>query len=310
MAKNIERAVLSFIIMIIVVGLGSFGSFAYFLRSATTHEANVETVNKLNISKITLGRIDSKLDDNITLDSYIAQRLNYLLIYDVSDENVSALLEEQFVKDFIVDKLDDYIFDLVNTNGKGKISADEIVDLLDSNWPIIKNDLGFSNGILDGIFEEQIKKEFLLNVKNELELTIDFDNVSLNKLRKAYEVPFMVAYYGLSYMTIYIIAGICLVLMLLQIIMNVKRHSGMEYVGLSFAIIGAFNIFTSWFSYSAPEKLDKLMPLGRDFYWALTSGFPKMPFIVGAAMVIFGIMVMCVGMIAKNNAKKKCVNEK
>ncbi len=121
-----------------------------------------------DITDVKLGQLLGE-DEDVTLDEYIYDQFDTTYQLFVSERDIRKLLKENFVSEFIVEKVEDYTSDLFYNNGRGKLEADEIIGLLEGNNKAIEKATGYALTDAD-----------LNNLEVSLEDSIQWDDLKLS----------------------------------------------------------------------------------------------------------------------------------
>lgn len=180
------------------------------------------------ITDIEIGALLGEEDDS-TLDEYIYAQFPDSYQYFVSERDIRKLLKENFVVEFVEEKVKDYTSDLFYNNGDGKIDADEIVELLEDNRRSIEKLTNYSLTDAD-----------LKSIEKNLEKNIDWDAFELSTYAKGNYVfaALRVAFSPAVLVILSIIA--CLLIIWILVICKNKKFA-FSCIGISMLVTGVLN---------------------------------------------------------------------
>lgn len=113
------------------------------LRNIDNNDRLINSINDLDLCSV---EISDGVGKKVPLDEYINS--NFINDPRISVENVDNILKDDFIKEFIISKLDD-IHEFCMNDGKAfSISSDEIVTLIDEKGELLYEEAGLN--FLDG----------------------------------------------------------------------------------------------------------------------------------------------------------------
>ena len=190
------------------------------------------------------------------------------------------LMEESYVKEFVYNKVEDFVNDLYNQTGEGKVTPEEITECIRRcDREIYK---------LTG---HEISEEELAIVQDSLEESGVLEKISVDSLRE--EMPAIGLFFAvISYKTSTILAIIALVMLLVTVLLNRFRIRSLFYIGGTFFLLGGiFLIFST-----AANELGRMLREALNFEFSLL-GAPitvlRSDFLTGG-LSILGIGVVCI----------------
>ena len=177
-----------------------------------------DTINEFVVFK-------NKDGDKIKFREYIKIYFEKTMDIEVEESNISSLLKHSLVKEFAVEKIDEY-FDALYSGGNVTVTRDEVEDFLVDNADTINKKL--ETDISEEGFEKLAEK--MINEDFE-------DTLSLSKLKKKIPALFLAVQIGFSYFTL---AALLLISALFIFLMFRNSPSqAVLAIGIIFMIIGA-----------------------------------------------------------------------
>lgn len=295
----------SVILFVLVVVLAVSASLCFYVRNALSESCIEQTVDNMTIGNVGVGMIKGQPADALTLDEYMTEGLNVFFFGTIETKEVRALLDEEFVKDFVTDKLELYANDLLYNTGEGTLNAHEIISLFDDNWSTVKKVLGMEATLYEeiGFHSSELKNLFLSAIEDKMNKDINFNDYSLSECRKDNPVVFSVIRNLLSYPAIIVMAAVSLILLILIIVLNFRYRGGLRYAGVALMLVGVVDIALEQAALVLPMVLNRSIGLGYDFYIALGTGFMILPLIMGMGMLVLGIILYNVGKALRKKRK-------
>lgn len=288
-----KHTLLSIVIVILIVILGTCMSAAYSVRNATNEKAIDKLTRELDFSEIKVGFLDGKGKD-MTLAKYISENTASDYKRYFTNENIEKLLKEKFVRKFAADKLNDYFDDVFNDTGDGVFEKDEFNDLLNDNMDDIYDALGLymDEGMVDSLSDDMDKEGF-------------FDNTDLSEIRDDNPMAFGLVKNLLSYWMMALTGIIIAVLMVCIILIQDRKIRAVGYIGTSLLLVGLVNIVLSFMNGTIVDSLNHVLALGRKFWQQVLAPMGQTWITVGCILTVTGIIMLVVDMVIKASARKR-----
>ena len=158
---------------------------------------------------------------------YESTSKSYRKYLSINKKEVKNLFNSDEAKDFISDKLVDYIDDLRYSTGKGEITDDEIIDLLESlTYPIYRA-TGYN-----------LEQNDLKALEKELDKA-GSGAYDLEELTDRFPVYFNIAKFALSPLSVYLLVGLSIFVLVLLVVINLKSiYFGLKCIGVTAIVDG------------------------------------------------------------------------
>ena len=276
------RIIGSIFMTIFVFVLGSYGIFGLLVRLGTSSNKIADVVTN-SISNVTI-QFDNA--DSEELAPYLAEVITEYTDVDVSEEDISKILEKGYIKEFITNKSQDYIDDILHNTGDGKITDKEIEDILDN----VYNDLSE---------DYNIKKSEFDDVKSRLIDSVDFDTLDIDTYRDSASILINAIGIAFSYPVIFACLGIAFILYILLIVVNKSGIvSGVVGIVMSVPVIA-----TGVVGLLAPKVFNRIYELGIDFYKSLFSSLSLTALAIGGGLLLVSILSLILTGVFKKKAR-------
>lgn len=299
-AKNI----VSLALFLIALVLGITASTLYVVRQAMSREYVNQAVYDMTLGDIGIGFWYGYSGQEVTLDEYMTDVLNSSGVVNVQQNDVKRLLDSKYVKTFTADRFNSYVSDFIYGTGEGTISVQEIIQLLDDNWSEAAQILGINALELDGMSQEDIKKDILGGAYDKLVQDIHFNSFTLSNFRKEYPIVLNAAHTMISYPAIAAMAAVAVLFWVIILFMNIRYCGGFRYIGRCMSLIGIVNLSSAGAMYVLPVVLNRLFGLGYGFYIAFFNLQVRNLLYVGAAFLGCGILITLMGKLLRKIRKR------
>lgn len=231
------------------------GTVIFTVRGSTTEDAVSAVVNEISIADIRVGSMMNADDSDLTLAEYIHDSLDEELVsrYNLSEGNIEELLEEEEIKDFLSEKLSEYCDYIYSGGSEPKVTAKEIVKLLEKNEKTIYRITGYQLGEND---YEEIRETL---GDGQLGM-LDMSNVS-----EEYGSVLTMLKIGLSYWLLAVLAVIAVLLCVLVFMLYRRRIvNAFLAVGAALLAAGLAGFAVSLFSDSIARALCDLFSFPQE----------------------------------------------
>lgn len=291
--------VFAVILCIFAFVAGVAANAMYFVKDFTSEtvvkEVVQETVKELDIqkvgtellSKVEIDGVEMKDDD---LTGMIVENLAKSDMH-VTEEEVSQLLEEQFIKDFLADKANDYVDDFLNETGTGVITEKELAELVKDNKEVIEDtlDITIEEEDIDKI-EEYLVENVQLSEKTELAQIKKDADLPMKQIQIIFSLPLLIG-----------LLAACALLFVLVFIIKGKPMRGLRPVGITLLLIGIVDLAAGLLSGRLPAIVDSFVGIGERYLVPLFTPIRSVALRtggivtgVGAVLIIAGIVVSAI----------------
>lgn len=289
------KAFASVVICIIAFVIIFTSSGLIAVRHATSPKVIENTVRDIDVSAIPVDWLwkdspwqGSTLSEVIygNVDSY------YLLMFGVNENSIEKLLEKSFIKNYLVDKVQNYIDDIYHSTGKGKISVDEIEELLKDNIQSIYKITGYE------IIEEDVS-----NIKAELSLNLTIiDEISVATLREKGHLKWI---WVLSYPAIILLVIVAGLLVWAIIAVNrLRKDRLLTHIGASGVVTGIMQLLTSLIVEPLLYTMVPVLTQGKSIISTILSPANSCLQLIGGIITIISAILLAVGLILNKRYKK------
>ena len=158
----INSIICSILLVISIISIVLTMSF----RNIVNNNILVDTIKDVDLCSL---EVQDESGKTVQLDEYIYN--NYIDDDRISVQNVDNVLNDPFIKDFIIEKLEGYQDFCMNKGEMVYITSDDIVNLIDENSDLLFNEAGLQ-------FLEPDKQQ----LRNDLSVLDDFKDFSDNYL--------------------------------------------------------------------------------------------------------------------------------
>lgn len=239
-------------------------------------------------------------------------------------EEVQAFVDESTLGDFLTDKTASIISDVVTGSSNTTITTEEIQTLLEDNAQLVEDTFGFemNEEIIEQVVEVVEQNEIVQAVQKEGVTKVVQNMVDRGVLNLPVEIlpfapgssdtnPVMEAIQTVqsivSVSTLLIVIGICVVLIALQMVTNIKRiWIGINNTGISLTIAGSILMIPTCLLWFASGLLDQLLegagPVGNIVLYVLNSTAP-----IHVGVFAGGILLIVGGCVLRTVLKKKAL---
>lgn len=277
------------------VGANSVICFILLMISATCLILTLSlrtVVNKNTLVKVIedVELAELKVDDGKKLDQYIYDE--YIDDERITIENVDNVLEDPFIKDFLIEKVNAYQDFALDKGDTPYITADEVVKLIEDNEELLYNEAGLR-------FLEPDKAE----LRDDLSDLNDFERFSRNFLDTSFGSKLVQTFF--SYANVIFLIVLMLVIFIQWIIVykaNARRAAKMlSKYGVALIISSGYILLPAFVSVIAMKVLSALDIMDKMLMSA------TIPFIVYSAIILaIGIIITVIS--ARTNKKYKTRN--
>lgn len=224
-------------------------------RNIINNNILVDTVKEMDLCSI---EIVDESGKKVHLDEYIYN--NYIDDERITVQNVDNVLNDPFIKDFIIEKIEGYQNFCMDEGDMVYITSDDIVNLIDENSKLLFNEAGLN-------FLEPDKEQ----LKNDLRVLDDFKDFSDNYLTGWFSSGLIHTFFSFANV---VFLSVFMAVILIQWIVVYKLNSrrigrALRKYSIVF-IVPSFLIFVSTFSFLFLEKSSILNTLTSDLKWSFT----------------------------------------
>lgn len=276
----INSIVCSILLVISVICIVLTMSF----RNIVNNNILVDTIKDVDISSL---EVYDESGKTVKLNEYIYN--NYIDDDRISVQNVDNVLNDPFIKDFIIEKLEGYQDFCMDKGEMVYITSDDIVSLIDENSDLLFNEAGLQ-------FLEPDKQQ----LRNDLSVLDDFKEFSDNYLTGWFTSGLIHTFF--SFANVVFLAALMAVILIQWIVIYKLNSRKIGKVLRKYSIvliIPSFLIFASTFSFLFLQKNSILNVLTSDIKWSFT--------ISSGIILAVGIILLLLSI--PMNIKKKNVVE-
>lgn len=295
--EAVASVILSIFVSLLLILLGVAASAVFIVRQGLTQSAIESAVSKVEFAELKTGALSGSGNKKETLPELIYDSLSPQIQADMADRDatiatIEDIVEEDYVRDFVAEKVNDYVTDILTDSGDGEITADEVVSFLKDNKKdlesLFNNDYHFTDADFDEV-EEYLTQNKIL------------DDYRFSKIRRTNRSTFDMIQRFSSYVVLAILLGLCVLFAVCLFFINRKSGKAMIFIGISFVVIGildcAFGIGINQFA----KVLNDLVELGKGFYTTLLAPVKRTSFIVGGSVIAIGALVAILPQIFSKN---------
>lgn len=284
-----------FISILIFCGI-LMGTLIFAVRSATTEEAISSLVYEIDIANIRVGDMLNASDSDMTLSEYIYEGSNPDLLkeYSISESDIEEILEDGDLKDFLSEKLSEYSNYIYLGGTAPKVTAREIIKLLEKNEKTFYRITGYQLG------EEDYQK---------IRETLDggkLDSLDMSLLEKQYGTVFRTLNIGLSYGSLLFLAVMEILLCVWLCVLYRKQIINVFlYTGIAFTAAGVVMAVSCLFSGRVTETLSAACTFPYQLVEPIVSRmFEKMVQLAAAALAV-SIILLIIYTVKRKQEKKQ-----
>ncbi|MBS6315209.1 MAG: hypothetical protein KH444_06565, partial [Ruminococcus sp.] len=276
----INSIICSILLVISIISIVLTMSF----RNIVNNNILVDTIKDVDLCSL---EVQDESGKTVQLDEYIYN--NYIDDDRISVQNVDNVLNDPFIKDFIIEKLEGYQDFCMNKGEMVYITSDDIVNLIDENSDLLFNEAGLQ-------FLEPDKQQ----LRNDLSVLDDFKDFSDNYLTGWFSSGLIHTFFSLANV---IFLAVLMAVILIQWIVIYKLNS--RRIGKALRkysivlIIPSFIIFASTFSFLFFEENSIVNAITSDIKWSFT--------ISSGIILAVGIVLLLISI--PMNIKKKNIVE-
>ena len=280
---------LSFLLCFFLIILGTAAGAVFLLRRGLGQAAIESAVQRIEFAQLKTGELSGSGDKQETLPDVIYDNIEPEFRVYLGEDRETAVgtigdvLEEDFVQDFVSEKVNDYAKDILTDSGEGKIEVDEVMDFLKDNQRelerMVDDQYHFAERDFDSV-EQFLKDSEVL------------ESFRLSKIRRENRSGFDMVQRLCSGVLFGVLAGLCALLVVGLFLVNRRAGRALVYIGVSFLFIGALVCVGGVMINQAAEILNDLLSLGDKFYRALMTPVQIYSFIFGASMMFVGILAV------------------
>ena len=247
----INSIICSILLVISIISIVLTMSF----RNIVNNNILVDTIKDVDLCSL---EVQDESGKTVQLDEYIYN--NYIDDDRISVQNVDNVLNDPFIKDFIIEKLEGYQDFCMNKGEMVYITSDDIVNLIDENSDLLFNEAGLQ-------FLEPDKQQ----LRNDLSVLDDFKDFSDNYLTGWFSSGLIHTFFSLANV---IFLAVLMAVILIQWIVIYKLNS--RRIGKALRkysivlIIPSFIIFASTFSFLFFEENSIVNAITSDIKWSFT----------------------------------------
>ena len=304
---SVVGVILSVLIAIVIFAIGIAMCTLIYLRDFAGKLSSADGMIQQVVEDVDLAQLDISAvsGKDQTLSEFVYDNLTDKVKEDVEIEDVEDLLNEEFISEFISDKLGDYSEDMLKGTGDGKITAEEVIELIDDNKEIIE-DAGFDvdaygyDTAIENFFEANDieEKTSVKNIKEEIAGDSGSSEETVNVATVMSGIEF-----ALSYKAIAAVAGVIVVLALFIFLLNRCTSRVFSYLGVVCLLLAVFNVAIFIAIPSLARPLNEVLELGIDTYKSMFASIKMQGLIMGGILLVVGAAFISIRQIVK-----KCVS--
>lgn len=277
--------ILSIFISLLLIVLGTGTSVLFIIRLGLGKTAIESAVNKVDFAEMQTSALSGSRDKNETLPELIYDNISSNFRSHMPDrkEAIKAIedfLEEDFIQEFVAAKTSDYVTDMLQGTGDGKIEVEEIMDLLEDHRRDLNKLIQTDYKLTDRDFED---------IAYHLTRNVDLDDYAVSELREENSVLDMIKWIG-SILVLGLLLGVCVLLIVVLFLVNRRFRRTMVYLGVSFVLIGILDCVAGVMLGMLSGMLNDIVRLGQEFFNTLFAPTRMWSFIVGGSLIFVGLL--------------------
>ncbi|MCM1541311.1 MAG: zinc ribbon domain-containing protein [Blautia sp.] len=273
--------VLPIVFCVLIALLGIWISVIYLVRHVTSEKVIDGVVEEVDLSKIEVGFLTDD-DEDMKLAEYISEYAGHIFPIPWSEDQVKKILKEEFIRDFAVEKVNDYVRDLFYATGDGVIEADELKSLLGKK----KN-----NDAIYAITDVHLTDDDLAYLVEIIEDEDLLENTDLSEYRHDNPGMFSMIKNMFSYWMLVLLLIVALALAVGIFLVQGKKLKGFLYLGISLFSVGAVDLIISIFIVdSLAEKINGSLALGLKFWRLLFAPVQRTSVTLGIVLAVAGVI--------------------
>lgn len=283
---TVSSVILSIIFSLLLIVLGTAASAIFILKQGMGRAAIESAVSNVEFAELKVGAFSGSGQNDQTLPELIYDSIDpqFKAYMPEEKEAVAAIedfLEEDFIQDFVAEKTNDYVSDMLTGSGDGEIKVKEVMTFLKHHQEELEELVPFEYHFTSNDFDD---------VESFLKETKVLDDYKLSKLRKGNSTAFDMIRWICSNWMLGICLGVCAVLMIIMFFINRKFRRTMLYLGISVLLIGILDCVAGAMFGSFSEIMNDRLDLGKGFYNALLAPARMWSFITGSCMIVVGML--------------------
>lgn len=286
---------LSVLACILVVILGVYAETIFLVRSATSKDAVADLVKNLDVSEM---KINFGGQEGDTLTDYVVGQAGGVFKDYITKAKVRKLLKQEFVSEFLEEKINDYVGDLFGNNGKGVVEVQEVRKLLERNDETIFE-------ILDPEMKTYFPGDPYEYLEEELERHGTLDMTDLSRYRTEQPLVFSLIRYLLSYWMLALLLVLILALAVGIFMLQQRRIKGFGYMGVSLFIIGIVSLTVSFMTGIIASWLEQGIGFESEFWQQILAPVRTKGLMAGIILAASGVVFYVIHVIGKAVQKKK-----
>lgn len=262
---RILLAAVSALLCVLLFACLCAGGVLYTARSAITPEAvnrmvdDVDLLNQDIRPFINSDEIPASQEVTVADYFYEAYKSAYSRYSEeqlnITREEMKELLEDSTLGEFIKDKINDYLADATGDTGTGRITKQEIMDLVEENEELISKASG-------GYIMTDEDYDLISAQLDELDITKTLD---LSTVRREQELPFILAGHLTSWYALAAVGFVCLIWILLLFLVNKYRVSNvLLYTGIALLGAGLVGAAAKLLQTTLIRRISEAASLSRD----------------------------------------------
>ena len=280
--------VLSILICLVLILLGIGASLAGIVKMSLGETAIETAVGNVELAELKTEQLSGSGQKNETLPQLIYDSIDpefkeYMPEEEEALEAIEEILEEDFVKDFLAEKTQDYVNDILTGSGDGRIKVKEVTDLIRKNRKKLEDLTQGKYRISDSDIED---------VREYLEQNHVLEDLELSELQDENETAFDLVQNLFSYWMLGLLAGLFVLFVVLLFLANRRFRRSMVYLGISLLLVGAADVTLAIMTGRISGLLNDMLRLGEKFYGALLSPVRTNSFIVGGCTLLVGLLAL------------------
>lgn len=293
-AINGRRETIAVTLCVLMSIIAILASLMFLLRASVSEEAVQSAMNKAfdDFADIPIGSLVDEEEDT-TISEFVYSMLEEKYQSQIGKKNLRKLLNEEFVQDFVAEKMNDYLSDALYDNGRGKIKIDEIMELLEDNGEKIQKLTGFP------------MSEYNLDyIQNVIEDSRILKKTKLSTYAKDYESEFSVLrfFFSDAVSILLVVLGILLLAGIFFVLPD--KTKACYYVGIAFIVVGCMNLFMVVISFSLPGMANDVLALGRKVYEQIFAPMRLRSVIQAVVVTAVGVGCMLFAKYSKKNTNQ------
>lgn len=271
------------------------GSLFLLLRFSVSETAIFLAADGLDgkVSEIQVGFLMEGERDSLTLSEYVYDNMGFPYNRFISEDGIEDLLNEDFIREFVADRLSDYVSFVLYDKGDGAITADDIAELLDDNRRAFEKAAGCS---LDDIG--------LYEIGYDIESEGILEAIDLAAHEREYRDVLSVIRILFSGIVEGIFLAVAAALIIWVLILRKDKDHACAGIAATFIITGTLHFMIVAATFILAGIANKTMTFGMDLYHALLKPIRLFGILEAAGLIILGLIFIFIAKLLKRKYNK------